>query len=99
MGWSSFRDGRRRGSCNTLAGAEGTEDRMTYAWKQLEGQVINGEFHLRQHLCGSDDRAVFLSVHGEEQVERAAIKLILANPQNAEIQLSRWRLAANLAHP
>src|SRR3984893_1183032 len=72
---------------------------MTYAWKQLEGQVINGEFHLRQHLCGSDDRAVFLSVHGEGQVQRAAIKLILAEPQNAEVQLSRWRLAANLSHP
>jgi TonB family protein len=72
---------------------------MTDAWKQLEGQVINGEFHLRQYLCGSDDSAVFLSVCGEELAQKVAIKLILANPQKAELQLSRWRLTANLSHP
>ena len=72
---------------------------MTKAWKQFEGHLVNEEFHLRQYLGGSSDKAVFLSAHGERRLETAAIKLIRANRRNAELQLSRWRLAANLSHP
>jgi TonB family protein len=72
---------------------------MTKAWKQFEGHLINEEFHLRQYVGGSSDKAVFLSGHGERRLETAAIKLIRANRRNAELQLSRWRLAANLSHP
>jgi TonB family protein len=72
---------------------------MTEAWKQWEGQVVNQEFHLRQYLGGSDDRAVFLTDFGEQEPQIAAIKLIAADPENAEPQLSRWELAAKLSHP
>ena len=72
---------------------------MIKAWKQFEGHLVNEEFHLRQYLGGSSDKAVFLSGHGEGRLQTAAIKLIRANRRNAELQLSRWRLAANLTHP
>jgi len=71
---------------------------MTEAWKQWEGQVVNGEFHLRQYLGGGENSAVFLTEHGERNLQ-AAIKLLAAPPENAELQLSQWGLAAQLAHP
>ena len=72
---------------------------MTEAWKQWKSQVINGEFHLRQYLGGSERSAVFVTEHREREFQKAAIKLIPADPGNAELQLCRWRLAAKLAHP
>ena len=72
---------------------------MTEAWKQWEGQVVNGEFHLRQYLGGSDHSAVFLTERGKREPEKAAIKLIPADPESAELQLSRWKQAAQLSHP
>ncbi|MBZ5695422.1 MAG: TonB family protein [Acidobacteriia bacterium] len=72
---------------------------MTEAWKQWEGQVADGKFHLRQYLGGTDDSAVFLTERGGPEPQKAAIKLIPARSQNAEFQLSRWELAAHLSHP
>jgi TonB family protein len=72
---------------------------MSEAWKQWEGQVVDGQFPLRQYLGGSDHSAVFASEHGEREPEKAAIKLILADPANAELQISRWKHAAQLFHP
>ena len=72
---------------------------MTESWKHWEGQVVDGQFHLRQYLGGSGHSAVFLTEHGEGGTEKAAIKLIPADPDSAEVQLSRWRQAAKLAHP
>ncbi|MFI5107512.1 MAG: serine/threonine protein kinase [Terriglobales bacterium] len=72
---------------------------MSEAWKQWEGQSVNGKFRLRQYLGGSDHSAVFLTELGEQEPQRAAIKLISAHPENAELQLSRWELAAKLSHP
>jgi serine/threonine protein kinase len=72
---------------------------MTEAWKKWEGQVVNGEFRLRQYLGGSDHGAVFLTEYGERGLQRAAIKLVPADPQSADLQLSRWGLAAKLSHP
>lgn len=75
------------------------------AWKELEGQVINAEFHLRQFLGGSEHSAVFLTERGERGDQKAAIKLFPAStagagprPESAELQLSRWKLAAELSH-
>jgi TonB family protein len=65
---------------------------MAEFWKQLEGQVVDGTFHLRQYLAGSDDQAVFLTEYGER---KAAIKLVAG----AEHRLRQWRLAAKLSHP
>lgn len=72
---------------------------MTVVWEQWEGRVVNGEFHLRQYLGGSDHGAVFLTERAEPGPQKAAIKLIPADPATAELQLRRWGLAANLSHP
>ena len=72
---------------------------MTQAWKQWEGQVLNGEFHLRQYLGGSEHSGVFLTEDWERGLQKAAIKLIPADPENAELQFSRWKEAAKLSHP
>src|SRR5258708_7081653 len=72
---------------------------MSEAWKQWEGQVVDRRFPLRQYLGGSDHGAVFLTEHGERDLVKAAIKVIPADPASAEIQLSRWKHAAQLFHP
>ncbi|HKV06359.1 MAG TPA: TonB family protein [Candidatus Acidoferrales bacterium] len=72
---------------------------MSEAWKQWEGQVVDGKFHLRKYLGGTEDSAVFLTERPDEETEKAAIKLIAADPEIAEQQLSRWALAERLDHP
>jgi len=67
-------------------------------WKRWEGQSVEGKFHLRQYLGGSDDTAVFLTEFGERP-QRAAIKLTVASPENAESQLSSLSTTATLSHP
>ena len=79
--------------------ATGGATRRIDAWKQWEGRVVIGGFQLRQYLGASDHSAVFLTERGEREPQKAAIKLISADPSNAELQLSRWRLAAKLSHP
>jgi TonB family protein len=65
----------------------------------LQGEVVDGKYNLRQYLGGSDHGAVFLTEYGKLRQQKAAIKLVRVRPGNAELQLSRWRLAANLSHP
>jgi TonB family protein len=77
----------------------GEGSNMTEFWKQCEGRVINERFPLRQHLGGSERQAVFLTEYGEPELQQAAIKIIQTDPRNAELQLSRWGLAAKLSHP
>jgi TonB family protein len=72
---------------------------MTESWKTYEGQVADAQFHLRRYLGGSDHAAVFLTEYGEGEAQQAAIKLIPAEPDSAETQISRWRQAAKLSHP
>ena len=72
---------------------------MTRDWKQWEGQVVNGTFPLRQYLGGSEHSAVFLTERRGREPQRAAIKLIPADPGTAGVQLSRWEATAKLAHP
>jgi TonB family protein len=67
-------------------------------WKQCEGQVIDGQFPLRQYLGGSDHSAVFLTERGKPQPKKAAIKLVSASAA-PEDQLGRWQAAARLSHP
>jgi TonB family protein len=71
---------------------------MPEAWKQWEGQVVNEEFSLVRYLGGSERSAVFLTKRDREPKE-VAIKLILANNGDPELQLSWWELAAKLSHP
>lgn len=72
---------------------------MAEAWKQFEGLIVDDEFPLEQLLASSEHGAVFLTQHGDSQPQKAAIKLIHADPATAELLLSRWRLAAQLSHP
>jgi serine/threonine-protein kinase len=73
---------------------------MPHAWNRWEGKVVNGEFTLLRYLGGSERSGVFLTeVRKGERLLRAAIKLIPAGGENDELQLSRWRLAADLSHP
>ena len=73
--------------------------RMNEAWKQWEGQTVDGEFALRQYLGGSDCSAVFLTEFGEQKGQRAAVKLTVANREDAELRLSRCGTAATPSHP
>ncbi|MBI3475548.1 MAG: TonB family protein [Acidobacteria bacterium] len=72
---------------------------MSETWKQWEGQVVNGEFPLLRYLGGSRHSAVFLTGRKTGDPQKAAIKLILADPSSAENQLKRWQQAAQLNHP
>jgi TonB family protein len=72
---------------------------MTEAWKQWVGQAVNGEFRLLRYLGGCERGAVFQTERREPDPQRAAIKLIPADLQNAEVQLRRWAEAAKLTHP
>lgn len=72
---------------------------MTEARKQWEGQIVDGIFPLRRYLGGSDHSAVFLTEHGEGERQKAAIKLVPADPATADQQVSRWEAASQLSHP
>jgi len=72
---------------------------MTEASRLWEGQIVEGVFPLRQYLGGSDHSAVFLTEHSEGEPQKAAIKLVPADPATADLQLSQWRFAAQLSHP
>ena len=72
---------------------------MSETWKQWEGQVVNGEFPLLRYLGGSRHSAVFLTGRKTGDPQKAAIKLILADPNGAENQLKRWQQSAELNHP
>ena len=71
---------------------------MTEAWKQLEGQIVAGEFQLRQCLAGGEHSAVFVTEYGKRGLQKAAIKLVWADPENVELRLSLWKLATRLSH-
>jgi len=81
------------------AGQHPVKAGMTNTWQRWEGHVINGKFPLQRYLGGSDYSAVFLTEYGEGGPQRAAIKLILADPRNAEGQILRWKVATKLPNP
>jgi TonB family protein len=73
---------------------------MSDTWKQWEGQIIDGKLPLLRYLGGSERSAVFLTErHEGDRLVSAAIKLIPADPENYELQLSRWEQAAELSNP
>jgi TonB family protein len=72
---------------------------MTEASKQWEGQIVEGIFPLRQYLGGSDHSAVFLTVHGAGDPQKAAIKLFPADLATADSQLASWEFASQFSHP
>ena len=72
---------------------------MTEVAKHWEGQIVEGLFPLRKYLGGSDHSAVFLTVYDEGGAQTAVIKLVPADRATADLQLTNWRLAAQLTHP
>ena len=70
---------------------------MTEDWTKWESQIVNGAFPLLRFLGKSNHSVVFLTE--TEGSANAAIKLIPADPTQAEAQLSNWRMAAALSHP
>jgi TonB family protein len=68
-------------------------------WKTWGGRVVDGKFPLRQWLGGSEHSAIFLTERPGQPSSKAAIKLIAADSTQADRQLSRWRVAAELSHP
>ena len=72
---------------------------MTEVAKHWEGQIVEGLFPLRKYLGGSDHSAVFLTVYEEGGAQTAVIKLVPADRATADLQLTNWRLAAQLTHP
>lgn len=72
---------------------------MTQAWKQWEGQLIDGAFPLDKYLGGWEESAMFLTECHNQELPKAAIKLIPSSPETSEPQLARWKQAAQLFHP
>lgn len=73
---------------------------MSDTWKQCEGHVVAGKFSLLRYLGGTEHSAVFLTERQSGKVPaKAAIKLVFADRENSDLQLSRWRQAAKLSHP
>jgi eukaryotic-like serine/threonine-protein kinase len=72
---------------------------MSENWKRWEGRTADGKFPLQTYLGGSDHSAVFLT--RTENAEKAAVKLISADPANfsGEEQLLRWKASASVSHP
>jgi TonB family protein len=67
--------------------------------KLWEGRVIDGRFPLLLYLGGGDRSAVFATVNDDGSFPSAAIKLVEANPEDAEAQLAGWAAATALSHP
>jgi TonB family protein len=71
---------------------------MSKAWKNWEGQIVNGRFPLRHLLGETSHSAVFVTERKDRGGAKAAIKLIAASGSVAEKQLERWRDVAQLSH-
>src|SRR5262249_45168181 len=69
---------------------------MPETWRECEGQVVDGQFSLIEHIGGSDHSVVFRT---QRASEKAAIKFMQADPANADAQLKRWKQAAQFSHP
>ncbi len=70
---------------------------MAEAWEQWHGEIIGGEYRLRQYLGGSDHSAVFLAERGGEP-QPVALKFVPAVAATADAQIARWELGKKLNH-
>lgn len=71
---------------------------MAEAWEQWHGEIVDGQYRLRQFLGGSDHSAVFLAERTSSG-QRVAVKFIPAHPATATDDLARFERAAKLSHP
>ena len=73
---------------------------MAEGWtKDWERRIVNGVYPLRRFLGQSDHSVVFLTDYKGQNIIRAAIKILPADPALTEAQLAHWRTAAALSHP
>jgi TonB family protein len=73
---------------------------MAEGWtKDWERRIVNGVYPLRRFLGQSDHSVVFLTDYKGQNIIRAAIKILPANPALTGAQLAHWRTAATLSHP
>jgi len=74
---------------------------MSKTWKEWEGRTVDRRFPLQSYLGGSDHSAVFLTLKRGDagDSEKAAIKLIPADPAEVEKRLLGWEEASELTHP
>lgn len=72
---------------------------MPQEWNCWQGQTINNRFELQEYLGASQDSAVFLTTLDPAKSQKAAIKLVAWDGENAKLQLSRWDSIKNLSHP
>jgi len=67
--------------------------------QQLEGQWINGEYHLR-HFLGGSAFSADLSIGDERREPRSVvIKLAEENSPEADLRSESWRIALGISHP
>src|ERR1039458_4336529 len=64
---------------------------------EWEGQLVDGRFALLEWLGGTDDRGVFLTVL--QGIQKATIKLIPAEGEDADSYIAQWETAKKLSHP
>jgi len=75
---------------------------MSQLWEKWQGHVVNGAFPLQRYLGASSHSGVFLTELPQRQPATVAIKLVPAGQGDMALvdsQLSRWRIASDLAHP
>jgi len=72
---------------------------MAESWKQWEGEVIGGEFPLREYLGASDRGAVFLTDLPDGNRRKAVLRLVPVDSPGALPQLAWWAATAPLSHP
>ena len=76
-----------------------SEKAITASWTEWQGMVVDGTFYLDRYLGGTERSAVYLTDWGEPKSKPAAIKLIAADAESADLHLSRWKLVSGLSHP
>jgi TonB family protein len=72
---------------------------MNESWRGWEGQIVNGKFSLLRFLGGSEQSGVFLADKSAGGGPQTAVKFVSAASVDANDQLRRWKVAADLDHP
>ena len=72
------------------------QSQLPEPWRQWEGRTIVGTFPLQQYIGGSAESAVYLTTR---QGQKAAIKVVPADKQHAQLLLALWKQSSQLSHP
>ncbi|MGH9512264.1 MAG: TonB family protein [Terriglobales bacterium] len=72
---------------------------MPREWNRWLGRTIDNRFALREYLGGTEASGVFLTPLDSAPSQKAAIKLVVADPAKTQAQLSLWALVKKLSNP